>query len=94
MATVYILYSSCVNSYYIGSCKDFEIRLQEHISNKYTSGFTVKANDWVPFLRIDDLGYSQARNIEAHIKRMKSRKYIENLARFPDIINKLKLKYA
>ncbi|NOZ48348.1 MAG: GIY-YIG nuclease family protein, partial [Chlorobi bacterium] len=30
MATVYILYSKKMDSYYIGSCKDFNIRLEEH----------------------------------------------------------------
>ncbi|MEY3084859.1 MAG: hypothetical protein RL037_1039, partial [Bacteroidota bacterium] len=34
------------------------------------------------------------RNIEAHIKQMKSRKYIENLVRFPEISQKLKDKYS
>jgi putative endonuclease len=31
--------------------------------------------------------------IEKHIKRMKSRVYIENLKKYPDVINRLKEKY-
>jgi putative endonuclease len=35
----------------------------------------------------------QAFQIEKHIKRMKSKKYIKDLKKFPDISEKLKLKY-
>jgi len=42
---------------------------------------------------LDDLTYAQARMIETHIKRMKSRKYIENLMKYPAIAEKLKEKY-
>ena len=30
MATVYIIYSKSIDKFYIGSCKDFSIRLDEH----------------------------------------------------------------
>ncbi|WP_366519227.1 GIY-YIG nuclease family protein [uncultured Dokdonia sp.] len=32
MVTVYILYSKNINKYYIGSCLDLALRIQEHIS--------------------------------------------------------------
>jgi len=38
---------------------------------------------------IDNLEYLQARKIEAHIKRMKSRKFIENLKKYPEIQKRL-----
>jgi len=38
---------------------------------------------------IDNLEYLQARKIEAHIKRMKSRKFIENLKKYPEIQERL-----
>ena len=93
MATVYILYSNNLNRYYIGSCHDFEKRLQEHISKKYKDSFTTRTDDWKVFFLINDLDYGQARKIEKHIKRMKSKLYIENLAKYPEISNKLKIKY-
>jgi len=39
------------------------------------------------------LDYEQARKIEKQIKRMKSKKYIENLKKYPDIVKKLIEKY-
>jgi len=41
----------------------------------------------------DDLDYQQARNIEAHVKRMKSKQYLKNLSIYPAIIQKLIEKY-
>lgn len=93
MASVYILYSAQAKSYYVGSCVDFEERFQDHLTKKYKGSFTTQANDWEIFFKIDNLEYSQARNIEMHIKRMKSRKYIENLKEFPSISIQLIEKY-
>ena len=93
MATTYILYSKKIDSYYTGSCLDLKSRLQEHINNKYEKSFTKKADDWIVFLKINNLEYSQARNIEKHIKKMKSKIYITNLIKYPEIIEKLTLKY-
>ena len=93
MATVYILFSKNINKYYIGSCMDINQRMKEHISRRFNLSFTAKADDWIVFFQVDELEYSQARKIEDHIKKMKSRKYIENLSKYPDIINKIKLKY-
>ena len=42
---------------------------------------------------IEQLQYEIARKTEAHIKRMKSRKYIENLKLYPEMMEKLILKY-
>ncbi|MFM7636706.1 MAG: GIY-YIG nuclease family protein [Crocinitomicaceae bacterium] len=85
MATVYILYSQKINQYYIGSCRDLEKRLAEHLSAKMDVAFTKRSDDWIIYFKIDALTYETARKIEAHIKQMKSRKYIENLVRFPEI---------
>ena len=40
-----------------------------------------------------DLEYDEARNIEAHIKKMKSKTYIENLKKYSDLREKLLEKY-
>ena len=94
MATVYILYSKKINQYYIGSCLDLEKRLAEHLSAKMDVAFTKRSDDWIVSFKFEALTYEMARNIEAHIKQMKSRKYIENLVRFPEISQKLKDKYS
>ena len=93
MATVYILYAKSINKYYIGSCVNLEERLEEHRSKKYGDSFTTIANDWELFYSINDLEYKQARNIENHIKKMKSRVYIENLKEFEEIVTKLKIQF-
>ena len=46
------------------------------------------------YFELKDLEYQVSRKIEAHIKKMKSRKYIENLIRYPEIIQKLIEKYS
>jgi len=93
MASVYILYSNKLDRFYIGSCKDLSGRLDQHLNKDFTKSFTAKVDDWKLYLSIDDLIYQQARLIESHIKRMKSKVYIENLKKHPEIIEKLRSKY-
>ena len=94
MAVVYILYSGDLGRYYTGSCLDLQERLAAHRSKTYNDSFTAKADDWTLFYECSDLGYGQAREIERHIKRMKSRKYIENLGKYPEIMERLKALYG
>jgi putative endonuclease len=93
MAAVYILFSKKLNRFYIGSCKDISFRIDQHLKKAFPTSFTAKADDWCIYYLADNLSYSQARQIESHIKKMKSSKYIANLKNYPDIMLKLKLKY-
>jgi len=93
MAFVYILYSKKLDEYYTGSCKDFELRLAQHLNNEFSRGFTKRAIDWLVYFKIDNLEYQQARKIERHIKNMKSQKYILNLLKYPEMVEKLKDRY-
>jgi putative endonuclease len=90
MATVYILFSNKLNKYYIGSCKNFTERFRQHQEEVFKGSFTEKANDWKLFYLLDGLTYSQARKIESHIKKMKSKKYVEDLKRYDEMAEKLK----
>ena len=94
MAVVYVIYSSTLDSYYVGSCMDFKIRLEQHLASSFQNSYTKKANDWKEYLLFDDLEYMQARQIEAYIKRMKSVKYIKNLKRYEEMRVKLIEKYT
>jgi putative endonuclease len=95
MAHVYILYSPFIDKYYIGSCNDLEERLGQHRNKDFDRSFTaMKADDWQLFFSVSDLGYEQARAIEFHIKKMKSRKYLNDLKSYPEIIERLKQKYC
>ena len=95
MAVVYILYSEKLQKHYIGSCKDFSLRLAEHLSAEGVNGsFTSKARDWQVKLVKKNLGYTQARKIELHIKSMKSKAYVSNLVEYPEMREKLRAKFA
>jgi putative endonuclease len=94
MASVYILYSGKLDRYYTGSCKEFLFRFEDHLDKVYPGSYTSNSNDWQLFLLINDLSFSQARAIENHIKKMKSRIYIQNLAKYPEMLVRLKDKYA
>ncbi len=88
---VYILYSKSLDQYYIGSTiLSIESRLDRHIESYYgNKKFTSKAKDWIIFHSIKCAQKEQSQNIERHIKRMKSRKYIENLKVYPEITIRL-----
>ncbi len=89
MAVFYILYSNQVDKFYIGSCLDFESRFKQHLTQEFEKAFTKRADDWKCILNIKNLEYDQARSIEKHVKKMKSRKYIQNLVSYPEMQQKL-----
>jgi len=93
MAFVYILYSNQLDRYYIGSCLDLELRIEQHSIGKFTSSFTTKAHDFFVYFIIENLSYKQARLIERHIKKMRNRTYLSNLKKYSDIVEKLKKRY-
>jgi len=89
MATLYVLYSAQINRFYTGSCLNMNTRLEEHLQGKYLKSYTKKANDWVIYFRVDNLTLDLARKMEYHVKKMKSKKYIENLKAYPELLEKL-----
>ena len=95
MPCVYILYSPSCNQFYIGvTTIAVETRLERHLIKHYENNFTTKTQDWALFFEIECDTISQALKIEKHIKSMKSKIYIINLKKCPDMSEKLKLKYA
>ncbi len=90
---VYILYSKNIDRYYIGSTKDLDVRIDLHLKKKFISSYTTNADDWEVYLAFETENISIATKIECHIKRMQSRVYIENLKRYPEMIEKLLKKY-
>ena len=77
MPTTYILYSAKLNKYYIGSCANIEKRLYEH--NIGHSKFTSTGIPWEIVHSEEYPTLIEARQREIKIKKMKSRKYIEDL---------------
>ena len=90
---VYILYSQKIDKYYIGETHDVNLRIEKHNEDYYDNKWTKKGKPWCIYFSIECLCKRQAKQVEQHIKRMKSRKYIENLAKYPEISNKLLSKY-
>jgi putative endonuclease len=93
MFCVYIIFSEKLNKFYIGTTDDFEKRLFEHNNGLNAKSFSFRGRPWTKHFVIDHLTSKTAYAIEKHIKSMKSSKYIENLIKYPEIIEKLKYKY-
>jgi len=91
--TVYILYSNSINRYYIGFTQDLDLRIEFH-KNAESRKFTAKAKDWELFFKINCKTKTQGLAIEKHIKKMKSKTYINNLKLYPEMVEKLKIKYS
>jgi putative endonuclease len=87
----YILYSNQLDKFYIGyTAIGANDRLERHLSEHYgPTRFTHKAKDWILFMEIECQSSEQARKIEAHIKSMKSKTYINNLKKYPEMIDKI-----
>ncbi|MCE3296765.1 MAG: excinuclease subunit [Crocinitomicaceae bacterium] len=90
--TVYILHSEKLSRFYTGFTTDLEVRLKFH-ENAEQRKFTYNADDWEIYHTIICQSKAQALKIEKHIKRMKSKIYIQNLKKHPEINSKLLIKY-
>ena len=93
MHFVYILYSKKLNRFYIGETFDVLVRIKRHNSDYYDNKFTAKGKPWELFLKVDCQHKKQALKVEQHIKKMKSKVYIKNMKKYPEIVNKLLEKY-
>ena len=73
----YILYSSKLNKYYVGSTPDKDRRLTDH--NRGKEKFTKTGIPWMLIYTEIFETLQEARRRELNIKKQKSRKYIEQL---------------
>ena len=90
-AHCYILFSPSKNRFYIGATQDpLEDRIFKHNNHDYGKHrYTAMTNDWALFLKIEVVDYPHAIRLEKHIKSMKSSKYISNLKKHPELIQKI-----
>ncbi len=91
-AVCYILFSEKLNKFYVGVTHDaIEFRLQKHNMHSYgTHRFTAGTNDWDIILILEAVDFPHAVRMEGKIKAMKSRTYILNLKKYPELQEKLK----
>jgi putative endonuclease len=73
--TVYIIYSSFIDQYYVGHSENLEYRLFRH--NNSGSKFTKKVKDWKLVYSEIFTTKAEAATREIEIKKKKSKKYIE-----------------
>lgn len=91
MSLCYILYSPILDRFYKGATNDaIENRISKHNSQNYgTDKFTAQTNDWEEFITIESIDFKHALRIEKYIKKMKSKVYIINLKKYPELKEKL-----
>jgi len=88
----YILFSEQLQKFYIGACQEsLEERIKKHNNQFYgTSSYTAQVSDWELFLRIETDSFAHAIRLERKIKSMKSKVYIQNLKKYPELVQKIK----
>jgi putative endonuclease len=89
MPTFYIIHSKSTDTFYVGSCLDFEMQFDQHRNGHFPKGFKSSAKDWATFFRMDNLEIDTARRIEKHVKKNKSKEYFESLKKDPTLADKL-----
>jgi putative endonuclease len=91
---VYILYSQEGKVYYTGQSMNVDLRLEQHLDLSYPNAWTSRYNDWKVFISIECETRQQALSIESHLKKMKSKTYYENLAKYPEMRARLVSRFA
>lgn len=81
MSYCYILYSKILDRYYTGVTREaIEMRIAKHNNGSYGQHrYTAKASDWQLYVLLNCDDYAHAVRIERYLKKMKSRKFIEEL---------------
>jgi putative endonuclease len=85
----YILHSAKLNRYYIGETPNVESRLIYHNSVELNTNSTKAGIPWQIKLVIPCNDRAHALKVEKHIKRMKSKVFIENLFKYPELLAKI-----
>ena len=86
MYSLYILYSTSLKRYYIGTSSNVEERIRRHLSNH--DGYTSKAKDWDLVYQEDYTTQNEALSREKQLKKWKSSVRIaELIARSRDALS-------
>ena len=93
MAWVYILISDQNGKFYIGASRNVDERLIWHNSILKNTGHSRKGIPWKIFLTLECDNMNHALKVEKHIKKMKSRKFIFDIEKFPDLRKRVIEKY-
>ncbi|WP_394354496.1 GIY-YIG nuclease family protein [Euzebyella saccharophila] len=94
MHYVYVIQSEKTQGYYIGETANLETRLNWHNNVELNIGVTRKSIPWRYHFTLQVPIRTIALRIEKHIKKMKSKVYLENLSKYPEISKRLLKKYS
>ena len=94
MHYVYIIFSKTAQKFYVGETINIDERLNMHNTGAYSNAFTSQANDWQVQAIIECRNRSVAMKIERHIKKMKSKVYLNNLVKYKEIREKLITRFS
>ena len=94
MFYVYVIQSKIDYSFYIGKTSNLEDRLHYHNTPELNVGITKRKIPWDYFFVLEVDNSKVAGKIEIHIKKMKSKKYIQDLKKYREIAQKLLKKYS
>ena len=92
--TVYILYSERADLFYIGNTAlPVTERLEQHNEGQHQRAASKRGIPWKVHLTLSCTTRLQARRVELHIKRMKSKRYVANLTAYPEMQQRLVARY-
>ena len=84
MHYVYVIYSEKLDRYYVGETHDVALRLSRHNEDYYEDKWSSRGKPWILYLSMSCENRQEAQALEAFIKRMKSRRFIESLKTDPE----------
>lgn len=94
MHFIYVLYSKKLKKYYVGETHDVTLRLSQHNQGFYEkNSFTKKGQPWELVFKLKCKTKKQAQKIEKHIKKMKSKRYIQNFIQYKEIQERILCQY-
>ena len=79
MLYFYILYSSKIDSYYIGETSNIKLRILQHNSGYFEKSYTKITDDWELELVLKFKSILCARKAELFAKKMKSKEFLKRL---------------
>lgn len=89
MSRTLIIFSESINKFYVGESENPERRLELHNQHYFAKGFTKAANDWRLKLKFPCENKVKAKKLERFIKKMKSRRFIENIINKPEQLKEI-----
>ena len=86
---VYILFSQKLNRFYVGMTENLDQRILHHNNPIDSNKFTSRGIPWTLFMSIPCQSKEHGQKLERLIKSKKSKVFIENLKKYPELVEKI-----